>query len=450
MAVYDAPPENVDLNVRGEDMVATRKFHYGWLIFAAICIFSGTALGLTINIASVYMLPVSSALGVSRSEFMLWLTIYAIFMAATNPIWGNLLQKRNVNIVTTIGLCFVLAGILTFAFSSNVMMIYIGGALIGCGLPALTSLLHSVLSVNWFAENKRGKLLGISSAFSGAGTFIWAPLFTLIMSMTSYQMAYLISAAILAVLGLPFTIKLIKFKPADVGLQPLGYDPETATSDNSSLNLGVSAGKAMKTWPFWLLLFIFAVFSLGMGFNSNQNGIATEFLAGSMDAEQVAMIGAWMVSTAAITNMLGKIVFGAMLDKFGLKPTNTLFLILFFGAFVVWAAFHNVPGLFVGAALLGTHNAFMQVGCPLLVRELYGPREYSKILSYLLTSKTLMGGFTATIIAFVYDSLGSYQQALYFGIAIVVVCAIVLFACMSQIGKFTWTDGSEKATEPAA
>ena len=71
-------------------------------------------------------------------------------------------------------------------------------------------LVGPTLIQNWFAEKYRGKMLGIAAAFTGIGTFIWATLFTGLITSMGWQTAYLINGIIAGVLMIPMAFFVIK------------------------------------------------------------------------------------------------------------------------------------------------------------------------------------------------------------------------------------------------
>ena len=95
--------------------------HYAWWILVACCCFYAGGMALTQLIAGVYMLPVSEAIGVSRGDFSLWLTVNCIATVITLPIWGRLLQTKNINVVVGIAAIFETVGILGFLYLQSTM-----------------------------------------------------------------------------------------------------------------------------------------------------------------------------------------------------------------------------------------------------------------------------------------------------------------------------------------
>lgn len=159
-----------------------------------------------------------------------------------------------------------------------------------------------------------------------------------------------------------------------------------------------------------------------------------------MGVESAAMLGASMISVAAVGNILGKIVFGFMQGKAGLKATFVTFVAVFFIGIALWAFVPASAALLIGAFLFGCHNALISVGCPLVVRNLYGNKDYSKIFSNLMTVNALMGGISGTIISFVYQTLGSYHAALIAEMVLIVIIGILIVAACSFIGKIKWDE----------
>ena len=192
-----------------------------------------------------------------------------------------------------------------------------------------------------------------------------------------------------------------------------------------------------------------------MGYNSNQPGIAVEKLVGPFGwlAADARMLGATMLSVAAVGNLLGKIVFGAIADKAGLKPAFTIYIIMYILAFVIWLpsmgdATMAVALLLVGAFLLGTHNALISVGFPVLTRQIFGNKDYAKIWSVIAMPFQLVSGFGTALVAYIYGGTGSYIASLYVGLIFVVIAGICAFVALRYVGKIKFDSQlEESATE---
>ncbi len=416
----------------------TKKMHYAWWIFIGCCFVNAVSMAASISIVGVYLLPVSKSIGVGPGDWMLWMTICSIVSCIATSFWGQAIQTKSVNVITSISAVLLALAVFMFSFGNSVVWFYVWGGVLGLAMPCIATLTVPTLLGNWFGKKHRGKVLGIAAAFTGVGTFCWAPLFTAILQNLGWQTAYQINAALILVCLLPWTLFVFKFKPEDKGLQPYGFDAALAAEETNMMKQGLNRSAALKTVPFWIMVVVILLTSIGMGFNSNQVAIATEAMNGIMEPTSAAMLGASMISVAAVGNICGKIIFGFMQGKAGLKATFIVFVLMFLVGFALWVFVPVAVALLIGAFLFGSHNALISVGYPLVVRSLYGNKDYSKIFSNLMTVNGLMGGISGTIISFVYQLLGSYQAALMGAMIIVVIIGILIVITCTYVGKIKW------------
>ena len=410
------------------------------------CFMYAGSMALINSIISVYVLPVTQALGIGRGDFTFMLTTQSISIIIAMPIWGNLFQndKVNLNLALTIGALCMIACPLMCSFATSLIVFYIAGFVGGIGIAATFTMAAPILCGNWFAKKYRGKMIGIASAFAGVSTIFWAPLFRWIIAEMGYQTAYLINAILMAVLILPWTIFVMKRKPADKGLQPFGYDASEAAEDaasESKLSLGVKASKAIKTPAFWIILVGVMITALGMGWNNSQSGIAAELLKGTPEEANAAVIGATMVSAAALGNLISKLAMGAMIDRCKLGITFVVFQAVWLCAFLLWYFAGTTSAVLIaGGFCLGFSNAPSRVGWAMAIRKVFGNADYSKIWGYVATGSALVGGFATSIMHWCYDILGTYMPTLIAGMVVVVLIAILGIASSKFIGKYEWEE----------
>lgn len=427
------------------EQTSQKGFHYAWWILVSCCFMFAGSMALINSIIGVYMIPVTTALDCARGDFTLMLTTQAISIVISMPVWGNLFQNKkiNINLALTIGALTMIACPLICSFATALWQFYIAGFIGGVGIAACFTMATPVLIGNWFAKKHRGKMIGIASCFAGVSTIFWSPLFTMIIQSFGYQTSYLINAILMAVLILPWTVFVIKRDPADKGLQPFGYDPNAEDSVESDADAGLDAKSALKTPAFWVVFFGVALTALGMGFSNNQTGIAQEFLANTPLAESAAIIGASMISAAAVGNLVSKLAFGFVADRAKLGVTFVIFQIVWLLAFVLWYFGGTSAGVLIaGGFCLGFCNAPSRVGWALSIRKLFGNKDYSKLWSYVAIASSIVGGFSTSAIAWIYDGTGSYHGAIIVGMIVVVVIAILAVIACSFIGKIKWNGGN--------
>jgi predicted MFS family arabinose efflux permease len=200
--------------------------HYGWLICLAICVMQFGVGTLVNRIAGLFALPMSEALGVSRSAWTLWLTFYGVSSMVFSPIIGSLYnnQRIPVKVLMTGFVIIEIVCILLFAFCNNLWMAYLAGVLFGISEFGLRSCAMPIFANNWFSSKYRGTALGLMNCSSGIGGAFLPPIIEAIIRDSGVFYGYIACAVILAVLCLPWTVFVMVRKPADINRLPVGLD----------------------------------------------------------------------------------------------------------------------------------------------------------------------------------------------------------------------------------
>lgn len=400
-------------------------FHYAWVIFICACLLGASAMALTVSILGVFLLPAATNLGVNPGDFAMWATVSGFVSVIMLPIWGQILPKHT-KACFLAGSILLIVALLGFAFAPSLPVVILAGCCVGAEMPILFTFGLPTIMGQWFVGKQRGKFLGIATAFSGVGTFVWAPMFTVLIQDMGVQTAYLIAAVLVAILSLPMGI-LVVWDPASKGLKPIGWTEDSEGADKAAVAAsatGVSASRAMKSPAFWIFLIAVCFLALGAGFNNSQPAICAEFIGG----EGAAMLGASMISAGAVGNILGKIVFGIVSDKIGPKITSAVFICFSLVAMLMWMFLVGEATYVVAGFLFGTNNAVASVGFPLICRTIFGDKDYSKIWSRLCMGSALLGGFGTSFVAYIAQFTGSYGNAIWVGFVmfcVVILCALI-------------------------
>ena len=274
---------------------AKPKVHHAWFVFVGLCFLGVGGFPLIFNLVGIYMVPVSAALGLGPADFSLWLTAEAVVSLVVMPIAGRLFKKKNINLIMTGGLAACVLGVAGFSFATELWQIVACGALLGIGVPFAFGLPQTVLIGNWFSKKYQGRMLSIAMACLVAAPIFEAPIFTVLLQTFGYQTTYLINAAIIAVLTIPWCLFAFKRAPEDMGLLPYGIsEGDTAShaspeEEENDLLVGVSAGTALKTIPFWLTLVAACLICFAMGFENYSVVISGEFLP-SLTADESCLL----------------------------------------------------------------------------------------------------------------------------------------------------------------
>jgi len=275
------------------------------------------------------------------------MTLLWISMTVTIPFASKAIVKYNIKLIETLSFVVGLLAFGAMSLYTAVWQWYMSGIIIGiCSGFAFVVAVPIILG-KWFYK-KTGLALGISSAFAGIGGAILTPITTVFIDKFGWRMAYVLLALIAAIIVLPFTIFVISFKPEDKGLKPYGYgEKEEVKNSNSNLQArGVAPKNAYKSIAFYLLLISLGIIAFLTGYSQLLPSYA-------LTVNLTVAIGAAMIFSYMIGNVLSKLFVGGLIDKFGVKIVSTLSLIILGLSFVILIFSNNVVVALVGSFIHG-------------------------------------------------------------------------------------------------
>jgi sugar phosphate permease len=120
---------------------------------------------------------------------------------------------------------------------NSLYQLYLLFAVMSIGITLGTGPILTKVVAGWFLQ-KRGLVLGLVSGASSFGAMVLVPGASLFVVLLDWKQAYWFLGLLLLVLVLPVGFLLIRNRPQDVGLQPLG-DPDGSTG-KASLDSGHS------------------------------------------------------------------------------------------------------------------------------------------------------------------------------------------------------------------
>lgn len=403
-------------------------------------------LGAVLDAAGVFFVPVCDDLGFSRSEISLYLTFYFIATVFAMPIVGKWITKYNLNRVLSVSFALVVAAVAAMGVYSEPWQWWISGIVFGLAGSFIFVVPTPILIGNWFHEHK-GLALGAAMSFSGIGGAILSPIFTLLIEAMGWREAYLIAAVIMAVLVLPWTLFVFKLHPEDIGWKPYGWTEEDEAVEQARLRQhweqpGVPLEKALKTVPF-VCMFLFAgLIAYFAGFNSHLPGFA-------QSVGFSALVGSSLLTAVMMGNVVEKFIVGWLNDKVGVQFTVNIQLamvVLGFLGFIL--AGDNLVMLYVSAFLFGAQNSLVSVSTPLLVRQIFGERDFPQIFTYTRIGTGIIGCLGPVTVAGIYDVTGSFVPAFAVGIAIVAVSFLTVRLAYVFKSRLHWVEaGSPDESE---
>jgi len=427
----------------------SKHFHRGWLVFFGMCC-NAFAAFLPVYVG-MFSIPLAEYLQVSRGTVMSLMVFFAAGFAISSPIWGQLHGSTKIPvrlIMTTAAVCQMIA-LALFATAQSLWQIYIAGAFTGIAVTGIYTTSNNIFASTWFASSMRGKLFGLVNCCAGIGAIVWPLVIQFFISNYGWRAGIIGFGVMSVLLLLPWCLFVYERTPEEKGLKPLGYEKVFAQNmekydDNAR---GVSLKKIYRSPFFYLLILAVMCLSTIGGYETNFSGIVDEGLTTTQWAANAAVITATMLSVDGVFDLSGNLIVGIAIDKFGIKRTSRVWLVLFVFFFVFLIFFRNTLwGLYIAGALFGLHTCIRRTVIPLITRRIYGSRNYAKTIGWVMGGTGLVNGLSTAWIAFAYDLTGSYQVALIAGLIVASCASISTFICLTAIGRYRWTTAEEDVT----
>lgn len=406
------------------------RFHYAWLVMIGYGMLMCGTIGSFTLLGSLFYYPVSESIGCDLSSLTLYVTVQMIFMAIGMPIVGNLLSKVRLPVILTVATVAEVAGVFSMAFFNEVWMWYAVSPIIGLGLAATSTVTITPTLGNWF-HKRTGFAIGLVWSIQSIYCAIASPIFSGIIESMGWRVSYMILAAVGAVLSLPFTLFVIRYRPEDKGLRPYGYDPSAeseAVEPSGAVASGVPLRVAVRSLPFFLCIGVVMLCQL----TSCMNTVFPTY------AEVVglgAVVGGLMVTAASVFDIFLNPAVGATSDRFGATKSMVIWTGVTMVSFVILCFASSSPLLaYVGAGINDAMYVVCGVGYATFALSLFGMRDFEKIFSRITMVGYLVASLGVPLMMFIYEATGVFENVFLFCLAVdALVILLVLWG--SKAGK---------------
>lgn len=409
------------------------RVHYAFVIMVCCCLVQAFGMGLILNCGSLFYVPVCEDLGFLRSEISTYMTGYFIGTTLVTPLAGKLLTKYDTRIVMSVAIVILSGAVIAMSTYTEIWQWQVSGFLVGAAGAGIFVLPSASLIGNWFIK-RRGFVYGIVMACSGISAALFSMVISSIIQTTGWRSAYLFVGVVSLAVILPCSL-LMRKKPTDLGIAPYGY-AETARGESGAppVMRGVAVKVAIVSVAFWCL-FVFA------GIASFIHGGIEQHMPGYIQSIGfTASFAAVIVSAESAGSVIDKLVMGWLNDKIGVRRTTIIELVLIVIGIAGFIYFRNPVFLILSTVLFGIQDSLMSVSLPLLIRDIFGSKNYTQIHAWIRTGVGLFGSFSGVLVGAVYDSTGTFVPAFagLMGTCVVAMGCVVL--AYRKRGKLVWEE----------
>lgn len=276
--------------------------------------------------------------------------------------------------------------------------VIIGFAMGGGFIPLMSTV------TRWFTVN-RGLMTGIVASGVGVGTLIIPQISNALLLRFGWRTSYFITGIGVLVVVVPAA----QFLKNQSGR---GDGAREISKQEDSIGRSASMGEALGSVQFWL-------FSLtGFCYGYNLFSLTVHVVPHAVDLGVIPGLAAGLLSTYGGLSIVGKILFGRVLDKIHSKKTMFIGFTMMTAAFLGLVFSERIWALFTSVGVFGFFYGACTVSHSPMTATLFGLKSHGLIMGVLAISVTIGGALGPFLTGAVFDQTGSYRIAF-------AICAVV-------------------------
>lgn len=402
--------------------------HYAWFILAACFLLNMTVHTTVMQMGSLFTVPMYNDLQVPRTMLALQSVIIAVAAVITAPIWGKIYKTRNARFV--LALCAGMTCLATAGRGFMPNMIAILGLTVVKGIffAGSTVLPISILLTAWF-KKKRGLAISLASLGISLGSVILSPIVEKLISNYGWRTADKVLGLVMFVIMVPCILLIVRSNPAAKGLQAYGADeaPAQAAAPKAALT-GMTLAEARKS-P---ILYIFLIAVFGMTFAT---GAALQIPAYLSDIGYESATAAKVVSAYSAVAIVGKLLLGSIIDKFGEKKGSIYICTAGILAFVCFIFAKQQLFLYGLILFWGLGSGITSVLPTLLTSKIFGSRDYGPIYGTVVSVNRFGGVVGNVLVSLLFDITKDYSIIWPLCVVCMALTLVAILFCLRRADK---------------
>ncbi len=387
--------------------MARPKFFRGWLIVIGGFLIMATCYTIFVNCISLFQIPITRDLHITRAEFSLCSSISALVGILASLVLGRVLDRYNARLIGSVSVGLIVLDLAAWSFVTQLWQMYALAFVTGFCVLAGTRLLISILITNWF-EQKRGLAVSLALMGSGFGGVVLSPIVSWLIAAYSWRTAFLVLAAVTLVASMPLTVAAFTNRPSDVGLAPYGAGEAEQTgrhSHDAPVTAQLGWKVVRRSGAFWMLVTGFVFMGMVNG------GVILNIPAAMAAGGHTTAFASRILSLYLLVVIVGKVSLGAIYDRFGMMAGTIFGSIVSILATTALLFSHTVAGPVAFAVLFGFGTCLGTVAPPLMVVNEFGKRDMG-LLTGVVTAFEMVGAAVASpVTGAVFDRAHTYDPA---------------------------------------
>ena len=439
-------------HISAETTYRPGSIYYGWFI-VAVCFVVIAMVSPLISSFSIFYVAVLHDFNWSRGSTAIALSIHLVLGGMTSPFAGGLIDRFGPRRVMPMGALLTAGALLWLSQSTALWQFYVAfGVLAAIGSTMLHIVPLTTIVSNWFVRN-RGAAIGIVTAGSGAGQLVLLPLLQYLINRIGWRDSYLLLGTAILVIPTTLILLFLYSRPGDRGLSAddemrqrrkreevdvvveedgkvmerkrgIVRKNEVIIVDQDWVDTEWTVGKALRTFRFWALTLVTAMFAAGFFL------ISVQLVAYLEDKGYSKILAASIVGLQGFINVGGKFFGGLLCDRIGREKTLTLSIVVFVACIVLLYIAGLAVSPFIIYAFAFCYGMGYGMALPALMTsaaDLFHGKHFGSILGVMILGGFLGGAIGTWLGGYFFDLTHSYGVNFLVAASVMVISALLIW-----------------------
>jgi MFS family permease len=382
---------------------------YRWIIVGIGALMTCVALGAMFSLA-IFLEPMTMTTHWSRAGISSAMTLNFLVMGVGGFAWGAATDRFGPRIVVLTGAGLLgLALVLASRAESLLVFQLTYGVLVGLAASAFFAPMIAITTA-WFEKN-RSLAVSLVSAGMGVAPMTISPFARWLISAYDWRTAMLTIGIVAWTLLVPAAL-LVRRPPAAAGSGDI--DPDLLAQSN-----GTSLKQAFRSPQFLVLgLTFFACCAA-------HSGPIFHMVSYAMVCGVAPMAAVSIYSVEGLAGLGGRLVFGLLADRLGVKPVLVAGLMVQALAIAAYLVVSRLSEFYTLAVVFGGAYGGVMPLYAVLAREYFGPRIIGTVFGAVTMLSSIGMAFGPLAGGWVFDTFASYSW-LFIGSAVVGLGAVAV------------------------
>ena len=408
--------------------MSLRKPHYAWIVLGVtfICLLVSAATRAT---PSILIVPLEKEFGWSRTTISMAISLNILLYGLIGPFAAGFINRYGPRRMMAASAVLIGLGTLaTVTIRAPWQLFALWGVLVGVGTGIIAIVLGATVVQRWFYAH-RGLALGMLTASAATGQLVFLPFLAKLVVDYGWRSSVITMAA-LALLMAPLALLLMRDRPQEKGLLPLGQPDDVAVPTPTVQNPFVAAISALtdasRSKEFWILAGSFFICG------ASTNGlIGTHLVPACMDHGMPEVQAASLLAVMGIFDLVSTTGSGWLSDRFD----NRILLFAYYGLrglsllYLPYGFISEGHGLSIFAVFYGLDWIATVPPTVALARQAFGAEKTGLVFGWIMASHQIGAALAASVAGLIRTNEGSYDHAFIIAGSLCLITAIgVLFA----------------------